>query len=115
MQHDACRESGATLGVFKGTKGGYQEVYQLLGAIPGSPPKGLLEACDYTTGEAASGDDDGGSGPEPEDGEAADEGDEAQEGEAKVGAFDEESDRQQAPQESEQVDLFYIGNTTERK
>ena len=51
----------------------------------------------------------------PEDGEAADEGDEAQEGEAKVGAFDEESDRQQAPQESEQVDLFYIGNTTERK
>ena len=115
MQHDACREDGATLGVFKGTRGGYQEVYQLLGAIPGSPPKDLLEACDYTTGGAASGDDDGGSGPESEDGEAADDGDEAQEDEAKVGAFDEESDRQQAPQESEQVDLFTIGNTAERK
>ena len=115
MQHDACRNDGATLGVFKGTKGGYQEVYQLLGAIPGWPPKDLLEACDYTTGEAASGDGDGESDPESENGEAADDGDEVQESEAKVGAFDEGPDRQQAPQEAEQVDLFTIGNTAARK
>ena len=115
VQHDACREDGAALGVFKSTKGGYQEVYQLLGAIPGLPPRDLLEACDYTTEGDASGDDGGGSGPGSGDDEAADDGDEAQEGEAKVGAFDGEPGRQQAPQESEQVDLFTIGNTAERK
>ena len=103
--------------MFQETKGGFQEVYELLGAIPGSPPQHLLEACDLMTEGAASDDNEeaASDGNEAESGkdDSANEDDEEQE-QAKVGAF-EEPNSQQAQEESEQVDLFSISNTTTRK
>ena len=103
--------------MFQESKGGFQEVYELLGAIPGSPPQHLLEACDLMAEgaasddneEAASDDNEAESGKD----DSVNENDEEQE-QAKVGAF-EEPDSQQAQEKSEQVDLFSISNTTTRK
>jgi len=95
--------------LFQETKGGFQEVYELLGAIPGSPPQHLLEACDLMAEEAASDDNEAESGED----DPTNEDDKEQE-QAKVGAF-EEPDSHQAQGESEQVDLFSISNTTTRK
>ena len=81
----------------------------MLGAIPGSPPQHLLEACDLMAEDTASDDNEAESGKD----EPANEDDEEQE-QAKVGAV-EESGSQQAQGESEQVDLFSISNTTTRK
>lgn len=117
LQHDGCRKVYAPLGLFQESKNGYQEVYQVLGAIPGSPPADLLTACDFFVGteEAAASDDSketaaAGIGED----EATNKDDEAQE-QGKVSAIEDPTPHQTQQEEGEGVDLFSIGTTTDRK
>lgn len=111
LQHDACREDTAVLGTFRESKNGYPYTFHLMGAIPGPPPKKLLEACDYIINADDATSEDGGGGsskasaPEPaEDDAAAGGGEDSQPAEVEA-----------STQRSEEVHLFSIIGTPERR